>query len=104
MRDDAVFNQVWGMSKTSCIATMLCYAEQDSTGSPGRFLPNLDAKIVDKDGRDIIGFDVVGELCVSGPMIVKRYYENEEANKRAWDDDGYFHTGDVAYCGKESKL
>jgi 4-coumarate--CoA ligase len=104
MRDDAVFNQVWGMSKTSCIATMLCYAEQDSTGSPGCFLPNLDAKIVDKDGRDIIGFDVVGELCVSGPMIVKRYYENEEANKRAWDDDGYFHTGDVAYCGKESKL
>ena len=66
MRDDAAFNQVWGMSETSCIATMLCYAEQESTGSPGRFLPNLDAKIVDEDGRDIIGFSVVGELCVRG--------------------------------------
>ena len=72
--------------------------------SPGRFLPNLDAKIVDEDGRDIIGFGVVGELCVRGPMIVKEYYENEEANRGGWDEDGYFHTGDVAYCGKESKL
>jgi len=71
---------------------------------PGRFLPNLDAKIVDEDGRDIIGFGVVGELCVRGPMIVKGYYENEEADKRDWDEDGCFHTGDVAYCGKESKL
>lgn len=83
---------------------MLYYAEQDYTGSVGRFLPNLDAKIVDEDGRDITGDGVVGELCVRGPTIVKGYYENEEANKRDWDEDGYFHTGDVAYCDKESKL
>ena len=80
---------------------MLYYVEQYSTGSVGRFL--LDAKIVDEDGRDIIGFGVVGELCVRGLMIVKGYCENEEANKRDWDGDGYFHTGDVAYCGKEGK-
>lgn len=89
-REDAAFNQVWGMSETSCIATMLYYTEQDSTGSLGRCLPNLDAKIVDEDGRDIIGF---GELCVRGPMIVKGYYENEEANKRDRDEDGYFPYG-----------
>ena len=87
MREDAAFNQVWSVSETSCIATMLFYTEQDSTGSLGCFLPNLDAKIVDEDGRDIIGFGVVGELCVRGPMIVKGYYENEEANKRDWDED-----------------
>ena len=87
MREDAAFNQVWGVSETSCIATMLFYTEQDSTGSLGCFLPNLDAKIVDEDGRDIIGFGVVGELCVRRPMIVKGYYENEEANKRDWDED-----------------
>ena len=42
-------------------------------------------------------------MC-EGLTIVKGYYENEEANKRDWDEDGYFHTGDVVYCGKESKL
>jgi 4-coumarate--CoA ligase len=104
MREDAAFNQVRGMNETSCIATMLYYAEQDPTGSVGRFLLNLDAKIVNEDRRDIIDFGVVGELCVRGPTIVKGYYDNEEANKRDWDEDGYFHMGDVAYCGKESKL
>lgn len=81
------------MSETGCIATVLYCTEQDSTGSLGRFLPNLYAKIVDGDGRDITGFGVTGELCVKGPMIVKGHYENEEANKRDWDEDGYFPYG-----------
>ncbi|OCL14379.1 4-coumarate-CoA ligase-like protein [Glonium stellatum] len=104
MREGAPFNQVWGMSESSCIATMLYYPEQDSTGSVGRFLPGLDAKIVDEDGRDISGLGVAGELCVRGPTVVQGYFENEEANRRDWDEDGYFHTGDVAYCDEKSKL
>ena len=66
---------------------MLYYAEQDSTGSVGHFLPNLDTKIVE-DGRDITAFGAVRELCVRGPAIVKGYYENDEANKREWHEDG----------------
>jgi 4-coumarate--CoA ligase len=98
MRDDAPFNQVWGMSETSCIATMLYYPEADDTGSVGRFIPNCDAKLVDEDGKDITALDVRGELCVRGPIIVRGYFGNEEANKGSWDKDGYFHTGDVAHC------
>jgi acyl-CoA synthetase (AMP-forming)/AMP-acid ligase II len=96
LRPDAPFNQVWGMSETSCIATMIHYPEYDPTGSVGRFLPNLDSKLVDDDGNDITGYDVVGELCVRGPLIVKEYFGNPEANKFAFDEDGYFHTGDIA--------
>lgn len=46
LRRDTPFNQVWGMSETSCIATMVHYPEHDPTGSVGRFLPNHDAKLV----------------------------------------------------------
>lgn len=104
LRPDAPFNQVWGMSETSCIATMIHYPEYDPSGSVGRFLPNLDAKLVDDDGNDITDFDVVGELCVRGPLIVKGYFNNPEANKFAWDADGYFHTGDMAIRKKENGL
>lgn len=38
------FNQVWGMTETSCIATMFAYPEKDDTGSVGRLIPNLEAK------------------------------------------------------------
>lgn len=104
LRSDAPFNQVWGMSETSCIATMLHYPEHDPTGSVGRFLPNQDAKLVDDNGRDITDFDIAGELCVRGPLIVKGYFNNPEANRLAWDDDRYFHTGDMAVRRRENGL
>ena len=36
-----------------------------------------------------------GEICLQGPLIFKGYYKNDEENARAFDKDGYFHTGDV---------
>ncbi|KAF2013565.1 4-coumarate-CoA ligase-like protein [Aaosphaeria arxii CBS 175.79] len=93
---DTPFNQVWGMSETSCIATMIHWPEHDGTGSVGRFLPGMDAKLVDDDGVDITGYDVRGELCVRGPLVVKGYFGDEGAKRTAWDGEGYFHTGDVA--------
>lgn len=104
LRPDTPFTQVWGMSETSCIATMLHYPEQDLTGSVGRFLPNHDVKLVDDDGKDITDFDIAGELCVRGPLIVKGYFNNPEANRAAWDGAGYFHTGDIAIRRRENGL
>ncbi|KAF2026029.1 4-coumarate-CoA ligase-like protein [Setomelanomma holmii] len=98
------FNQVWGMSETSCIATMVHYPEHDPTGSVGRFLPNHDSKLVNDEGCDITDYDVAGELCVRGPLIVKGYFNNPEANRLAWEDDGYFHTGDMAVRKRENGL
>jgi 4-coumarate--CoA ligase len=104
LRGDTPFNQVWGMSETSCIATMLHYPEQDCTGSVGRFLPNMDAKLVDDEGRDITDYDVRGELCCRGPLIVKGYFNNPRANTESWDQDGYFHTGDIAVRRRQNGL
>lgn len=104
MRADAPFNQVWGMSETSCIATMNYYPKYDPSGSVGWFIPTLDAKLVDDVGNDISGWGARGELCVRGSIIVNGYFENPEANRRDWDDEGYFHTGDIAYAeGPENR-
>lgn len=46
MGNEAPFTQVWGMTETSCIATMFWYPEHDDTGSVGRLIPNLEAKYV----------------------------------------------------------
>jgi acyl-CoA synthetase (AMP-forming)/AMP-acid ligase II len=44
MGDDSPFNQVWGMTETSCVAIMFRFPEHDDTGSVGRLIPNLEAK------------------------------------------------------------
>jgi 4-coumarate--CoA ligase len=104
LAEDAPFTQVWGMTETSCVASMFYYPEDDVTGSVGRMLPNLDVKLVDEDGKDITAYNVRGEICIRGPTITKGYFENPEANKRDWDEGGYFHTGDIAYCDSKTQL
>lgn len=103
LRHDAPFNQCWGMSDTSCIATMYYYPDMDTTGGVGRFIPNHDAKLVDDDGKDITAYGVRGELCVRGPCIVAGYFGNVKVSTDSWDEDNYFHTGDIAYCDEKTK-
>lgn len=91
------------MTETTCVATQFPYPEADETGSVGRPLPGLDVKLVDEDGKDITGYDIRGEMCVRGPSVIKGYLDNPEANK-SWDEDGYFHTGDIMYCDSKTKL
>jgi 4-coumarate--CoA ligase len=40
----AAVNQVWGMTEMSCIASTFHYPLDDTTGSVGYFLPNVDSK------------------------------------------------------------
>jgi 4-coumarate--CoA ligase len=82
---------------------MFPYPEHDTTGSVGRALPGLDVKLVDDNGNDISDYDVRGEMCIRGPSVIKGYLDNPEANK-SWDEDGYFHTGDIMYCDGKTKL
>ncbi|KAF2718043.1 AMP-binding enzyme [Polychaeton citri CBS 116435] len=104
MGEGATITQVWGMTETSCICTRFKYPEYDDTGSVGRALVGIDLKLVDDNGRDITDYDIRGELCVRGPTVVRGYFENEEANSRDWDEDGYFHTGDIAFRNRVTKL
>lgn len=96
LNEDAHFTQVWGMTETSCVCSAFRYSEElDTTGAVGHILPNMDVKLCDDDGNDITAFDTRGEICVRGPLVVNGYYLNPEANRRDWDDDGFFHTGDI---------
>ncbi|KAH1592895.1 hypothetical protein KXV60_006992 [Aspergillus fumigatus] len=98
LQDGTPFTQVWGMTETSSIATMFTYPEDDDTGSVGRLIPNLEAKLIDENGDNISAFDVRSELCVRGPTITPGYFRNDSANAESFDAEGWFKTGDIAYC------
>lgn len=103
LADGAIFNQVWGMTETSCVATTFYYPEHDTTGSVGRPMPGLDVKITDDQDKDITGYNVKGELCVRGPIVIPEYFNNPKANAESFDSEGYFRTGDIVYCDKKTK-
>lgn len=94
---EASLTQAWGMTETSCTCSALPFEYGDEpSGSVGQMLPGMDVKLVDDDDKDVTAFDVRGEICVRGPLVVQGYYLNSDANKRDWDAEGYFHTGDIA--------
>ncbi|KAF7913218.1 hypothetical protein EAE99_010840 [Botrytis elliptica] len=93
----------FGMTETTCICAQFWFWEDDTTGSVGRMLPNIDAKIIDDDGNDITAYEVRGELCVRGPTIIAGYFENETANRLSFDSDNFFKTGDIVYCDSKTK-
>jgi long-subunit acyl-CoA synthetase (AMP-forming) len=102
--DDCVFTQVWGMTETTSALSIFRWPERDFTGSVGNiFLPGTDVKLVDDNNNDITAYDVRGEVCVRGNTIIKGYYKNEKATKESWDDEGYFHTGDILICDGKTK-
>lgn len=122
MGDGASFTQVWGMTETSCIATMFPHDELDVTGSIGRLIPNMELKytatylqvdwlsancilsrIIDDDGHDVSEYGVRGELCVRGPTVTPGYFENAKANAESFDSDGFFKTGDIGFCDKATR-
>lgn len=90
------FTQALGMTETSCLCARFDGRTFDDSGSVGQFLPNLDVKLVDEEDRDVTAWGVRGELCLRGPTVVRGYFDNEEATSKAWDKDGYYHSGDVA--------
>ena len=108
MPEGSSFTQLWAMTETTCIASYFYHPDTDSTASVGRFVPNMDVKLVnpdpDSDGEEVGPYDVRGELCVRGPTVIKGYLDNPEANARDWDNEGYFCTGDILYCDSKTKL
>jgi acyl-CoA synthetase (AMP-forming)/AMP-acid ligase II len=62
-----------------------------------------EKRIIDDDGKDISGFDTVGELCLRGPTVTSGYFENSKANAESFDSEGFFKTGDIGYCDGKSK-
>jgi len=65
-------------------------------GLPGQ---GWEAKIVDKQGNHLFANES-GELILRGPGVMKEYYKNPEATRKAIQN-GWLHTGDIARSDKE---
>ena len=57
-------------------------------------IKDTDLKIIDEKG-DELKHGKVGEIIIKGEQITPGYYDNDEENKKAFTEDGYFKTGDL---------
>jgi fatty-acyl-CoA synthase len=52
-------------------------------------------RLVAESGEEV-GVDEVGELWFRGPHVSRGYWNNPEATAKALDENGWFHSGDLA--------
>ncbi|KHN94458.1 AMP-dependent synthetase/ligase [Metarhizium album ARSEF 1941] len=90
--------QGYGMTETSGLVTVPLAGDLDTghIGPPSpaaeiclESIPELQYTVDDKPYPR-------GEILVRGPVLFKGYYKNEQENKKVMEEDGWFHTGDVA--------
>ncbi|XP_061989870.1 4-coumarate--CoA ligase-like 9 [Rosa rugosa] len=73
-------------------------------GATGKLMSNFEAKIVDPETGIALPPLMTGELWLRGPIIMKGYIGDEEANAITMDTEGWFKTGDLCYIDKEGYL
>jgi O-succinylbenzoic acid--CoA ligase len=93
----------YGMTETdSQVATQTPEATQVKPGSVGRALPFSAIRVMDDDGK-ALETDQIGEIVVSGPTIMREYFRNEQATRKALQE-GWLHTGDLGYFDSDGDL
>jgi fatty-acyl-CoA synthase len=72
---------------------------QARIGTCGFERTGMQVSIQGDDGRELKPFET-GEICVIGPAVFAGYYDNPDANAKAFRD-GWFRTGDLGHMDEE---
>ena len=113
------FIQGYGLTETC--AGLTIQAEDDlRSGIAGVAIPSVEIKlesctdIPDKNSNPYLStdrFDVDGnpvwgrgEVCVRGPSITSGYYTMPESTKEAYEENCWFHTGDIGQFMSDGSL
>jgi fatty-acyl-CoA synthase len=96
----------WGLTETAPLASYLparlVDRHPDTAGYP---LPHTELRVVDPDqGAVVSPPGVAGEICVRGPNVVSRYWNDPAATRDAVDEAGWFRSGDIGYLDEQGLL
>ncbi|MCR9184015.1 MAG: acyl--CoA ligase [Halieaceae bacterium] len=97
----------WGMTEMVSNATRSCEFQEYPRNSIGKPVPGYNLAIVNPETGELCGEGETGELWVHGTRgvtIFLEYFDNEEANEKAFTKNGWFKTGDWVRLGPEGNF
>jgi acyl-CoA synthetase (AMP-forming)/AMP-acid ligase II len=101
-----VLVQYFGLGEVTGNITVLPCALHEAEDGPhvklgtcGYERTGMQVQIQDDQGAEVAPF-ATGEICVAGPAVFAGYYDNPEANAKAFRN-GWFRTGDLGHMDAE---
>jgi long-chain acyl-CoA synthetase len=92
----------WGMTETSPTGTFSPVSGKHKAGSCGLPMPGIVIKFLNlEDSTQYVPLGQRGEICISGPNVMKGYWNNPEATAAVTTFDGMLRTGDVGYMDED---
>jgi cyclohexanecarboxylate-CoA ligase len=77
-------------------------SDDDLAHTEGFAMPGVELKLVKTDGS-VAAVGEEGEVRAKGPQVMKGYLD-ESLNVEAFDDEGYFRTGDLGMLNERNML
>ncbi|MFB9905994.1 class I adenylate-forming enzyme family protein [Allokutzneria oryzae] len=70
----------------------------------GHPLPGMECRVIDPATGEDVPPETEGELLFRGSNCFDGYYKDPELTRRVFDDEGWFHTGDIATMDAEGRV
>ncbi len=86
--------EAYGLTETSPAACINPMTLAEFNGSIGLPISSTAVTIRDDDANPL-PLGEIGEICISGPQVMKGYWQREEATAEVMTDDGALRTGDM---------
>lgn len=94
----------YGLTESAPGATFNPLQGRRKAGSVGQPVPGTVIEIIDReDGVSVVPLGEKGEVCISGPQVMKGYFNRAQATAEVIRG-GRLHTGDVGYLDEEGYL
>lgn len=104
---EAHIMQGYGMTETTGPVSIGALGS-DKPGSIGIPLPGNKIKILDVETKEEKKTGEIGEICITGPIVMAKYLDNEkETNNIVFtheDGNRWVHTGDLGYMDEDGVL
>ena len=95
----------YGMTEMGSAATFTVIKECNVEGSVGIPIHNVTIKVIDPNTGEELKYNQRGELCMTGPTMMLKYYNNQRETdnvmKKHADGLTWVHTGDIGYITED---
>ncbi len=96
----------YGMSETSnaVVRTRCDDPLEKRANTNGRPVDGVRIRITDVETNEPLPNGQIGEICISGYVLMKGYYKRPDEDRKVFDEQGWLHSGDLGELDPDGYL